>query len=89
MMTILENWRVVMGGRRNGANITVTDGERQISGTVTGWLDGDALHCRRSAARFVQVRRWSYDRDTMQIPQTFAVPIEEIPGPSRDSGGVL
>jgi hypothetical protein len=76
MITILDNWKIAIGGRRRGANITVQNGDRDISGTVTGWLNGDGLDCRRAFAKFVVVRRWSYGIDTMDVPGTFAVSVE-------------
>lgn len=74
-------WNIYVGGRRKGANITVKEpsGERNISGTVIGWLDAELAPCARKTAGHCLVRRWSYGSDTLEIPEEFAVPLDKPP----------
>jgi hypothetical protein len=79
---IVTNWTITEGGNRKGANVIVRELpqlRRSICGEVVGWLDKDGQSCPRKKAEFAQIKRWSFSKDSRDIPTEVLIRLEEPP----------
>ena len=74
-MPILKGWKLLYGGSRKGAYLTVEreDDGAQIDARTRAWLDYNKRPTSRKTAHYIVARRFSYRVGTAGIGEWFLV----------------